>query len=361
MGGLVARLKASDNGVVLEVDVLQVPGGRRTLRIDKTAIVVGRSAKCDVIVRDPDVSRRHLRVELIEGELWAEDMGSSNGSLVNGEQLARRSRIPEGALLRVCDHEIRVRIVRSEPVETTPVHQPPPEARPPAASVAEPVTQLPPAPLPPPPRQASPVIAQRPQPAAAPPAPAPLAPAPPAPMQPAPAPVQHAPAPVQPAPAPVQHAPAPVQPAPAPVQPAPPSPVQPLQPAPAQAAVQPAPMPPAPAPIALVASASIPAPAAFHQSGSSPSIAPAALRPTFPASGPRSSRTFQCTDAHWQRFEQLAREQGCAVDDLVNEALAAYGRRRMYADAGSAQAPQTTLQFSDKPPTVWLTATAGRR
>jgi predicted component of type VI protein secretion system len=364
VGGLVARLKAGENGAVLEVDVLQVPGGRRTLRVDKDNIVVGRSAKCDVIVRDPDVSRRHVRVELVNGELWAEDMGSSNGSLVDGEPLARRSRIPEGALIRVCDHEIRVRIVRDAPQQQVQQAQPQ-QAQP---QQAQRVSALPPAPaerisaLPPPAERISALPPPAERISAIPPSPTPTH---------TPYPAQHMPEMATRLPPPPVAGP-PRGNAPMARPQPPPAPLPPVASGAPMPALRPSAMPPPPAaptppmispPAPVAMSASIPPPAALHQSGSSPSIAPGALRPSFPSSGPRTSRTFQCSEAQWQRFEQIAREQGVTVDDLLNDALAAYGRRRMYADAGSAQAPHTSLQFSDAPPIVWLTgaAAAGRR
>lgn len=50
----------------------------------KAGLVLGRLAACDWTVEDASVSRRHARV-LREAEVWlVEDLGSSNGTFLNG-------------------------------------------------------------------------------------------------------------------------------------------------------------------------------------------------------------------------------------------------------------------------------------
>src|SRR6188508_206787 len=54
----------------------------------------------------------------------------------------------------------------------------------------------------------------------------------------------------------------------------------------------------------------------------------------------KTTRTFQCKDALWQKFEQMARELECSVDYLVNDAMKQYARQRGYgAVAGSPSIP----------------------
>jgi hypothetical protein len=45
------------------------------------------------------------------------------------------------------------------------------------------------------------------------------------------------------------------------------------------------------------------------------------------------SRTFQCRDALWQKFEQMAKELECSVDYLINDAMKQYARQRGYGTA----------------------------
>jgi predicted component of type VI protein secretion system len=58
----------------------------------------GRLAECAWQVDDPSVSRRHARALLEGGEWWIEDLGSSNGTFLNGARAARH-RLRAGDLL----------------------------------------------------------------------------------------------------------------------------------------------------------------------------------------------------------------------------------------------------------------------
>ncbi len=74
--------------------------------ITKDEFFIGRSNKsCDLIVKDPNVSRQHARVVRYQGQYWMVDMGSTNGIEFQGGRVDRRP-IAEGDLFRICDHEI---------------------------------------------------------------------------------------------------------------------------------------------------------------------------------------------------------------------------------------------------------------
>ena len=54
-------------------------------------ILFGRSTSCDVFLADVRASRQQARVQITEdGNLFIQDLGSSNGSFVNGEQITSR-------------------------------------------------------------------------------------------------------------------------------------------------------------------------------------------------------------------------------------------------------------------------------
>ena len=50
---------------------------------------VGRSEENDIIVRDPNVSRKHARFERLENGFVVEDLGSTNGTLLDGAPIDR--------------------------------------------------------------------------------------------------------------------------------------------------------------------------------------------------------------------------------------------------------------------------------
>jgi hypothetical protein len=53
------------------------------------AVVLGRSSACDVVLRDPTVSRRHAELRAIDGAWLAVDLGSMNGTWLLGRRVGR--------------------------------------------------------------------------------------------------------------------------------------------------------------------------------------------------------------------------------------------------------------------------------
>jgi pSer/pThr/pTyr-binding forkhead associated (FHA) protein len=51
--------------------------------------VLGRSRECDVRIPDANVSRRHAELRHEEDAWWIVDLGSTNGTLLNGKRAAR--------------------------------------------------------------------------------------------------------------------------------------------------------------------------------------------------------------------------------------------------------------------------------
>lgn len=64
---------------------LQTEDGHR-MAVEHGA-VVGRTAACDLTIDLPAVSRRHARFEQRAGVWWLQDLGSKNGTFVNGRPL----------------------------------------------------------------------------------------------------------------------------------------------------------------------------------------------------------------------------------------------------------------------------------
>jgi pSer/pThr/pTyr-binding forkhead associated (FHA) protein len=50
-------------------------------------VVIGRSREADVVVEDPNVSRRHAEVRPSGGSWMVRDLGSTNGVKVNGRRI----------------------------------------------------------------------------------------------------------------------------------------------------------------------------------------------------------------------------------------------------------------------------------
>jgi DNA-binding CsgD family transcriptional regulator len=59
------------------------------LRVSAENLVVGRSSRCDLMVSDATVSRRHARVRCVREGLIIEDLGSRNGTFIGGERVRK--------------------------------------------------------------------------------------------------------------------------------------------------------------------------------------------------------------------------------------------------------------------------------
>jgi transcriptional regulator with GAF, ATPase, and Fis domain len=61
--------------------------GQPPRRFASQAVTIGSSARCDVVIADPTVSRHHARIELRGDELVIVDLGSTNGTSVDGVRI----------------------------------------------------------------------------------------------------------------------------------------------------------------------------------------------------------------------------------------------------------------------------------
>lgn len=65
-------------------------------------VTVGRAAGCGVAIDyDTYSSSLHARLFRLDGELWAEDLGSTNGTWVNTVRIGERTKLRKGDLLQV--------------------------------------------------------------------------------------------------------------------------------------------------------------------------------------------------------------------------------------------------------------------
>jgi len=58
-------------------------------------IIIGRSSDLDMVLVEDMVSRRHAKISTTDSEVYIQDLGSTNGTFVNGEKVTR-SRLVEG-------------------------------------------------------------------------------------------------------------------------------------------------------------------------------------------------------------------------------------------------------------------------
>lgn len=81
-------------------------------------LVIGRALDCDIVLKDLLSSRMHVRFYMEEGEYIVEDLGSSNGSFLNGRRLLERTVVQNGDVLSIGQSKFYVRAPESMPPET---------------------------------------------------------------------------------------------------------------------------------------------------------------------------------------------------------------------------------------------------
>jgi pSer/pThr/pTyr-binding forkhead associated (FHA) protein len=86
--------------------LVAIYGGERT-PVNKDRFIIGRGKQTsDLTIKDPNVSRQHAMIELLNGQYFMVDMGSTNGVEFMGQRISRKV-IAEGDVYRICDHEVR--------------------------------------------------------------------------------------------------------------------------------------------------------------------------------------------------------------------------------------------------------------
>lgn len=87
--------------------VVKDPSGReRVVPLDRDVITLGRDLSCTIRLDSPYVSRQHARIELHDGNLVLVDLGSRNGSLVNGARVEGSVGLHAGDVVTIADTTI---------------------------------------------------------------------------------------------------------------------------------------------------------------------------------------------------------------------------------------------------------------
>ncbi|MBL8950040.1 MAG: sigma 54-interacting transcriptional regulator [Myxococcaceae bacterium] len=90
---------------------------------DDGEVFVGRAKECEVSLADDGVSRRHVRLELKHGQVGLSDLGSHNGTRVNGQRAGADVPLAAGDVITVSDTTL-VLHCGARPQASRPVHSP---------------------------------------------------------------------------------------------------------------------------------------------------------------------------------------------------------------------------------------------
>src|SRR5271154_4971074 len=78
-----------------------------TLEPGGISVVVGRGSEAELYVNSPRLSRRHCEVKVTEHGLEVQDLGSSNGTFLNGHRIDR-ALVRPGDVVQVGGIAIRI-------------------------------------------------------------------------------------------------------------------------------------------------------------------------------------------------------------------------------------------------------------
>jgi hypothetical protein len=105
--GLGREAQPVSSGALVTVRSSAIEQGTR-FELNAKAITVGRAASNDIrLVNDEFASGRHARIEPRRDGVWVEDIGSTNGTYVNGTRIARAQQLTAGDVIRVGETDLR--------------------------------------------------------------------------------------------------------------------------------------------------------------------------------------------------------------------------------------------------------------
>jgi pSer/pThr/pTyr-binding forkhead associated (FHA) protein len=105
-----ARPAAAGAGLQAELTIESGPDAGHTHRAGEKAVRMGRSPDNDVIFRDPATSGHHARLERRGDVFWVVDLGSTNGTFVNGEAVQEKQLNP-GDRLTVGQNSVQFSVI----------------------------------------------------------------------------------------------------------------------------------------------------------------------------------------------------------------------------------------------------------
>lgn len=107
--GLVSGQGARKAKGVFTLTVTSGPRELRGVSLPLTGpVVIGRSPGADIVIGDEFVSARHARITPAGGEVVLEDLGSTNGTLLNGSAVKRPQSLRPGDVIDVGDVRLSV-------------------------------------------------------------------------------------------------------------------------------------------------------------------------------------------------------------------------------------------------------------
>jgi pSer/pThr/pTyr-binding forkhead associated (FHA) protein len=101
------------SGSVMRAQLMPLDGGS-PVELVKELTVVGRKEDCDLRLEHKSVSKMHCVIVKTDGLLFLRDLGSTNGTRVNGTRVRRAALLPNDQL-SIANYKYRVQLGPDEP------------------------------------------------------------------------------------------------------------------------------------------------------------------------------------------------------------------------------------------------------
>ena len=98
--------------MIVKLIVVSGKSAGRSIAVKRSKFLIGRADECDIRPLSEEVSRRHCAIIVGPESVFVEDLGSRNGTFVNGERIAERTPVTDGDAVRVGSLELRVSCTR---------------------------------------------------------------------------------------------------------------------------------------------------------------------------------------------------------------------------------------------------------
>lgn len=98
------------------------PNQGRSIPVSGAKFLIGRDASCQLRPASQAVSKQHCAVHIRNGQVWLEDFGSTNGTIVNDAAVSGQVQVKDGDRIRIGPLEFRLQIVPTPtPIDGTPL------------------------------------------------------------------------------------------------------------------------------------------------------------------------------------------------------------------------------------------------
>ncbi|MEP1473177.1 MAG: FHA domain-containing protein [Halieaceae bacterium] len=78
------------------------------IKLSKPSQTLGRHVDCDIVLDDDEASRKHARLEIKAGDIFLEDLGSTNGTYLNNREIRSVSKVVGGDIITIGEHSFLV-------------------------------------------------------------------------------------------------------------------------------------------------------------------------------------------------------------------------------------------------------------